>query len=92
MVTSLNDTFYKCTIPNSGSPGTRQRNINRFKYRTSHQMCVKLLIERHIDCVQISKEIKGKIIRSLDCNVSVLEVMLSLFVEFWFEIFDVALL
>ena len=54
-------------------------------------MCVKLLIERHIECAQSSRESKGKLIRSMDCKLSDLGVMLSLFVEFWFKFLDVGL-
>ena len=54
-------------------------------------MCVKLLIERHIKCAQSSRESKGKLIRSMDCKLSDLGVMLSLFVELWFKFLDVGL-
>ena len=52
-------------------------------------MCVKLLIERHIECAQSSRESKGKLICSMDCKLSDLRVMLSLFVELWFKFLDV---
>ena len=39
-------------------------------------MCVKLLIERHIECAQSSRESKGKLISSMDCELSSLGVML----------------
>ena len=54
-------------------------------------MCVKLLIERHIECAQSSRESKGKLIRSMDCKLSDLGVMLSLFVELWFKFLNVGL-
>ena len=54
-------------------------------------MCVKLLIERHIECAQSSRESKGKLIRLIDCKLRDLGVMLSLFVELWFKFLDVGL-
>ena len=54
-------------------------------------LLVKLLIERHIECAQSSRESKGKLIRSMDCKLSDLGVMLSLFVELWFKSLDVGL-
>ena len=54
-------------------------------------MCVKLLIECHIECAQSSRESKGRLIRSMDCKLSDLGVVLSLFVELWFKFLDVGL-
>ena len=46
---------------------------------------MKLFVECHIKCVQSLRESKGKLIRSMDCELSVLGVMRSLFVQIWFE-------
>ena len=50
-------------------------------------MCVKLLIECHIQCAQSLRESKGKLICSMDCKLSYAFII----VELWFKFLDVGL-